>query len=61
MKKNLLTLICICLGVSISSQQTLFFDDFESYTKQTEPIVDLKLTRMESIDRYKRCLNNEKS
>ena len=31
MKKNLLTLICICLGVSISSQQTLFFDDFESY------------------------------
>ena len=31
MKKNILTLICICLGVSISSQQTLFFDDFESY------------------------------
>ena len=31
------------------------------YTKNTEPIVDLKLTRMESIERYKRCLSNEKN
>ena len=38
-----------------------YIDDFDSYTKNTEPIVDLKLTRMESIERYKRCLSNEKS
>ena len=37
-----------------------YIDDFENYTKNTEPIVDLKLTRMESIERYKRCLSNEK-
>ena len=29
-----------------------YIDDFDSYTKNTEPIVDLKLTRMESIERY---------
>ena len=38
-----------------------YIDDFDRYTKNTEPIVDLKLTRMESIERYKRCLSNEKS
>ena len=38
-----------------------YIDDFGSYAKNTEPIVDLKLTRIESIERYKRCLNNEKS
>lgn len=38
-----------------------YIDDFDSYAKNTKPIVDLKLTRIESIERYKRCLNNEKS
>lgn len=38
-----------------------YIDDFDRYTKNTKPIVDLKLTRKESIERYKRCLNNEKN
>ena len=38
-----------------------YIDDFDSYAKNTEPLVDLKLTRIECIERYKRCLNNEKS
>ena len=38
-----------------------YIDDYDEYLKSTKPIIDLKLTRTESIERYKRCLNNEKN
>lgn len=34
---------------------------FDHYIKNTSPILDLKKTRLESIERYKQCLANEKS
>ena len=32
---------------------------FDHYAKNTSPILDLKKTRLESIERYKQCLANE--
>ena len=46
---------------SLVGSEMCIRDSFDSYAKNTEPILDLKLTRMQSIERYKRCLNNEKS
>ena len=34
---------------------------FDHYLKNNSPILDLKKTRLESIERYKQCLANEKS
>ena len=38
-----------------------YIENFDSYIKTTKPILDLKKTRAESIERYKQCLKNEKN
>ena len=38
-----------------------YIKHFDHYIKNTSPILDLKKTRLESIERYKQCLANEKS